>query len=94
VIIAWLPGAEASLNAQIDYITADSPDAARRQSNLVLAAVAGLADFPNIGRPGRVEGTRELVVARTPFIVAYKVRETDVAVIRVVHGAQLWPPRF
>lgn len=65
--------------------------AADRQVELVLAAVAGLLQFLNSGRPGRRAGTRELVVDRTPYIVPYRVRGELVEVVRVLHGRQRWP---
>jgi toxin ParE1/3/4 len=57
----------------------------------VLEAIEGLAEFPNVGRPGRVPGTRELVVSGTPFIAVYKVEANILWVARVLHGAQRWP---
>ncbi len=57
----------------------------------VRAAVDGLVKHPAMGRPGRVPFTRELIIANTPFVVVYRIR-TDVEVIRVLHGAQSWPP--
>jgi toxin ParE1/3/4 len=51
-----------------------------------------LADHPHMGRAGRVDGTRELVVARTPYLVVYRVISTEVRIIRVLHSAQCWPP--
>ena len=56
------------------------------------AAVSRLADFPESARPGRVPGTRELVVPATPFIVVYRIEATDVVILRILHGAQKWPP--
>jgi toxin ParE1/3/4 len=52
-----------------------------------------LADQPELGRPGRTQGTRELVIARTPYIVAYRVDEhrNEVTIVRVRHGARRWP---
>ena len=52
-----------------------------------------LSEYPKIGRRGRAAGTRELVIARTPFIVVYRVRQKPerVEIIRVLHGAQKWP---
>jgi toxin ParE1/3/4 len=47
-----------------------------------------LADYPKLGRPGRVKGTRELVVNRTPFIVVYRIKGEIVQILRVLHGAQ------
>jgi toxin ParE1/3/4 len=49
---------------------------------------------PGLGRPGRVEGTRELVVANTPYLVSYRVRNNVVEILRVFHGARKWPQKF
>lgn len=57
----------------------------------MLVLVLVLLRFPAGGRPGRVEGRRELVVRRTPYIVAYRVGKDDVRVLRILHSAQLWP---
>jgi plasmid stabilization system protein ParE len=40
-------------------------------------AVEYLMEYPNIGRPGRVSGTRELVVSGTPFVVVYRDRKDN-----------------
>ena len=59
----------------------------------IRAAVDQLADYPNMGRTGRVPLTRELIVGGTPWIIVYRVRADVVEIIRVLHGAQLWPPQ-
>lgn len=53
--------------------------------------VEGLQRFPESGRLGRVEGTRELVVDRTPYIAAYRIAGDTVRILRVLHGAREWP---
>jgi len=53
-----------------------------------------LADHPGMGRPGRVDGTRELVIAGLPYVVAYFHQGDTVTVLRVLHGAMKWPKRF
>lgn len=53
-------------------------------------AISGLSSFPLSGRPGRVARTRELVVPRTPLIVAYVVQE-NVEILAVIHGSHIWP---
>ncbi len=53
--------------------------------------VEGLIQFPEMGRPGRVEGTRELVIQHTPYIAAYGIEGNTVRILRVLHGAHLWP---
>jgi toxin ParE1/3/4 len=54
---------------------------------------APLTHFRTEGRPGRVEGTRELVLAPPPFVAVYEVLENEVQVVRILHGVQQWPPR-
>lgn len=83
--------AERDLEAIHVFISQDNPDAAVSTVLRVLDAIEGLAQFPNIGRPGRVPGTRELVVNRTPFIVPYKVANNLVWVLRVLHASTRWP---
>ena len=56
------------------------------------AAVSRLADFPESAKPGRVSGTRELVVPATPFIVVYRIEAAGIVILRVLHGARKWPP--
>lgn len=91
--LLWLPGAIATLDAQLDYIAQDNPSAAIEQGDRVLEQVEQLLEHPNLGRPGRVARTRELVIGRTPFIVVYRVRSRArrIELIRVLHGSQRWP---
>jgi addiction module RelE/StbE family toxin len=58
---------------------------------MIRAQVNALRQFPESGRPGRVDGTRELVIDRTPYIVAYRILGDTVRVLRVLHGSQQWP---
>jgi toxin ParE1/3/4 len=76
------------------YIASDNSPAADRQVERIVVAIAGLAQFPEIGRPGRRSGTRELVVGRTPYIVAYRMRGEIIEILRVMHGRQRWPAQF
>ena len=73
------------------YIAPDNPSAARRMQAVVRARVAGLAEMPLMGRAGRVETTRELVITGTPYVVVYRVRAAEVQVLRLLHGARSWP---
>lgn len=56
------------------------------------AAVVHLALHPYSARRGRVAGTRELVVPRTPYLIVYRIEQKAVVILRVLHGAQDWPP--
>jgi len=91
VRIVWTGPALGDLGHARTYIALDSPSAAARQIELVLAAVETLLRFPESGRPGRRAGTRELVVNGTPFIVAYRIRGELIELLRVLHGRQRWP---
>jgi len=90
--VRWLQTALANLEAHAQYIARDNPAAARRVVAAIERAAAQLADYPALGRPGRVEGTRELVVHGTPYIVPYRVRGQTVQILRVFHAARKWPP--
>ncbi len=78
-----------------EFIERDDPTAARKTALRIVEAVETLIPAnPKVGRPGRVSGTRELVIARTPFIVPYRLREGTIEVLRVFHGARRWPDRL
>ncbi|TCI00696.1 type II toxin-antitoxin system RelE/ParE family toxin [Roseococcus sp. SYP-B2431] len=89
--IVWAEPALRDLEAARTHIARDRPGAARALMELVLRAARRLAEFPASGRQGRRPGTRELVVARTPYLVAYRVRGEVIAVLRVLHRRQQWP---
>ncbi len=91
--VRWTSDAADDLERISDYIAADRPEAARRVAFHIVRTVDGLETFPNRGRPGRVEGTRELVLAPLPFIAVYEVHSNEVQVLRLLHGAQEWPLR-
>ena len=92
--LAWTAPALRDLAAARAYIALDNPGAADRQVQLVLAAVGNLLRFPEIGRPGRRTGTRELVINRTPYIAVYRLRGEQIEVLRIMHGRQRWPEGF
>lgn len=89
--LVWAQYALEDRRAIYDHIEADDARAAALVDARIADAVARLTDFPESGRPGRVEGTRELVVGRTSCIVAYRIIGETVRVLRVLHGAQPWP---
>ena len=77
-----------------EYIAQDNQAAAHVVHDAILRQIGRLAEHPRIGRPGRVEGTRGLVISGTPYIVAYRVAGQAVTILRVLHGAQQWPKRL
>jgi toxin ParE1/3/4 len=74
-----------------DHIAESRPASARQIAQAIVQGVSALDTFPNRGRSGRVEGTRELVFVSTPFVAVYEVKG-DVQILRILHGAQQWPP--
>jgi addiction module RelE/StbE family toxin len=89
--LEWSIFAQADREAIFDYIEADSPQAAITVDDRIRQQVEGLIKFPEMGRPGRIEGTRELIIQRTPYIAAYRVVGETIRILRVLHGAQMWP---
>jgi addiction module RelE/StbE family toxin len=89
--LEWSRFARADRDAIFDYLEADSPQAAITVDERIREQVEGLVQFPESGRPGRVDGTRELVIQRTPYIAAYRVTGNTVCILRVLHGARQWP---
>ena len=89
--VRWLRKALRNLDEEAAYIANDDSAAARMVVERVLNAVAMLAQQPDMGRPGRVPGTRELVVPRTRYIVPYRVRGDAVEILRVLHTSRRLP---
>jgi len=91
VRLVWAFAAIEDREGIFSHIDADSPRAAVHVDEQIALATRRLLDFPESGRPGRVAGTRELVIPRTPFIAVYAVSMDTVRMLRVLHGAQIWP---
>jgi toxin ParE1/3/4 len=91
--VKWLRAARANLVAVSEYIARDNSDAAARTVATIVKAVETPEHFPALGQPGRISGTRELVVAGTPYIVPYRIRDDVVQLIRVFHAARKWPDK-
>ena len=92
--VRWLRKALRNLDDEATFIAAEDLAGARRVVECVLEAVASLADQPGLGRPGRVPGTRELVVLKTRYIVPYRVRGDVVEILRVFHTSRRLPQRW
>ncbi len=86
--IKWTRQALANLEEHAEYISQTDPTAAARVVDRILKSIEVLSDHPGVGRPGRVPGTRELVVTGTPYIVPYQVIERTVQILRVFHGSR------
>lgn len=92
--LEWLPRALHDFEEIIDYIADDNPLAAIEQGDEIENQLTRLLDNKHLGHPGRVKGTREMVIARTPYIVAYRVKKDAIQILRILHGARLWPNSF
>ena len=91
--VVWSRRAIDNLVALRDYIADDSPRSAGSVAHQILDAVELLTAQLHIGRPGRITGTRELVVAGTPYVIPYRVRKGKLELLAVFHGRQKWPDR-
>lgn len=89
--LVWSAFALSDRDGIFTHIEAHSPAAAIAVDERIAAAARRQRDFPESGRPGRVAGTRELVITATPYIAAYAVGDGIVRILRVLHGAQQWP---
>jgi len=93
--ILWSSEAIQDLLALRTYIAEESPAGAQRTVTRILQTVENLlADNPQMGRPGRVPGTRELVIPRTPYIVPYRLLHETIQILRVYHSSRRWPANF
>ena len=89
--IKWLRKALKNLQQEAEYIAKENPETARLVVQRIHKAVSQLAAEPAIGRPGRVLGTRELVVPQTRYIIPYRVRHNQVEILRVFHTSRKAP---
>jgi len=92
--VLWSPEARQDLREIYLYLAAENPIAARALQQRIKQAVALLRENPQIGRPGRLPGTRELVVSGTSYIVPYQISERRLELLRVYHTARKWPDYF
>jgi toxin ParE1/3/4 len=92
--VKWLRLALKNLDAEAEYIANDNERASEKMVAAIRDAVKLLVDYPALGRPGRVSGTRELVVTGTPYIIPYRVRGNTIHILRVLHAARKWPKNF
>jgi toxin ParE1/3/4 len=89
--IRWTPIAASDLKATHEYISEDSVTSANKVISRILSSVEMLERYPRLGREGRLEGTRELTISNTPFIVFYRIRRNQVEILGVLHAARKWP---
>lgn len=90
--LTWTRQAVRDLTEARQFIANDNPVAARRVAEQLLAAADLLVRNPEIGRAGRIEGTRELVVPKSKYLLIYRVRNKQIEILHVYHARRDWPP--
>ena len=94
--IKWLRTALRNLDHEAEYIAKDDPQAARLVVQRIQQTVALLADNPNIGYPGRLPGTHELIIPKTRYLIPYRVRPRldRIEILRVFHTSRKQPEHW
>ena len=92
--IRWTNCAAADLESIVNFIRTDNPEAAHGVGRKLYSTAESLSSMPSRGRVGLVEGTRELIVARLPYILVYQIVSGRVRILRVYHGSRQWPKKF
>jgi len=93
--IEWTDRATRDLRAAFEYWAGErSLTAAGKMLDTIFSAVEMLERHPAAGRRWRVAGTRELVILRTPFLIAYRIHGETIQLLALLHGARKWPERF
>ena len=92
--LKWTRAASQDLESVERYISLDNPDVAIDTVLEIIRRVETLAEHPGMGRPGRVEGTRELVLGSLPYLVPYAHQSDTIIILRLLHGAMKWPESF
>ena len=92
--LRWTRLALQDLRDLYEYIAEDNPSAANRMVTRIQDATQRLKNHPQMGRPGRVQGTHELVIAGSPYIVVYILGDPEIQIVAVIHSAMRWPDTF
>jgi len=92
--VRWTRPALADIAEIHDYIAAENPFAANSVVRRIRQEAGSLDEHPMIGRPGRVSGTRELVLRQLPYVLAYRNGKDAVDILAVIHTSRRWPDRL
>jgi addiction module RelE/StbE family toxin len=92
--VKWTHKALDNLDSAVQYIAADKPSAASEVARKILNAAEALANQPGMGRPGRVAGTRELIITGLPYILPYTEKNGTIFILRVLHTSMKWPKKL
>ena len=86
--IRWTPAAAADLKSISNYLSDNHPHYREATVRKLYETIRELKQWPRRGRPGREEGTREILFPPTPYVAVYRVRDQYIEVMRIFHGAQ------
>jgi addiction module RelE/StbE family toxin len=89
--IKWLRQALRNLEQAHNYILKENPTAAQELILKIQNAASQLENYPFMGKSGRVEGTRELIISNSPYIIIYRIQEESVEILRVLHTSKRYP---
>ncbi len=92
--VRWTRKALINLDNAVEFIAADKPKAEADVALKIWSAAKMLAEQPGMGRPGRVSGTRELVIPGLPYILPYVEKDGTLFILRVMHTSMKWPKKF
>ncbi|WP_297215546.1 type II toxin-antitoxin system RelE/ParE family toxin [uncultured Desulfovibrio sp.] len=84
--IRWLQHALAAVDAEMSRIAQENPELAVRMYAHIRERVTSLERYPDAGRPGRIFGTRELVLDHYQYIVPYSVKDGVVEILGFFHA--------
>ena len=90
--VRWTQPALRDLESLHEFVSEDRPSAATNMVERILSGIDALSRHPELGRKGRVAGTRELIIS--PYVVAYRVKHSAVELIAIIHSARKWPGSF
>jgi len=92
--VIWSAASVRHLQEVVEYLQGESAAGAVTIRRRILETVRRVGQMPYSGRIGRIDGTREAVVPRSPYIVVYQVSAQTVEILGIWHGARLWPDSF
>lgn len=89
--VKWLRRALRNLEQARNYVFQENPTTAQELIIKIQNAANQLQKYPFMGKNGRVEGTRELIISNSPYILIYRVKEESVEVLRILHTSKRYP---
>ncbi|MDK2407957.1 type II toxin-antitoxin system mRNA interferase toxin, RelE/StbE family [Aphanizomenon sp. PH219] len=89
--VKWLRQALRNLKQAHNYVFPENPTAAQELILKIQNAANQLENYPFMGKSGRVDGTRELIISNSPYMIIYRVKEETVEILRILHTSKRYP---